>query len=89
MPAFAAENYRDRLDEESNPTWRVGEVVKDLTHEGFLTVCRGSRADALWHQWPRLNHHSLAHQRILCDAAEPGVHPDAYRRSFARSVVAS
>jgi hypothetical protein len=49
MPAFAAENHRDRLAEESNLTWLVREVVKDLTHEGFLNVCLGSRADALCH----------------------------------------
>jgi hypothetical protein len=41
MPACAAEDYRDRLADESNPTWPVHEVVKDLTHEGFLTDCRG------------------------------------------------
>lgn len=49
MTAFTAENYRDRLAEESNSTWPVREVVKDLTHEVFLNVCLGSSADDLWH----------------------------------------
>ncbi len=33
MPACVAENYRDPLAEESNPTWPVRKVVKDLTRE--------------------------------------------------------
>ena len=39
MTVFTAEDYRDRLAEESNSTWRVRDVVKDLTHEVFLNVC--------------------------------------------------
>jgi hypothetical protein len=87
MPACAAENDRDRLAEESNPTWLVREVVKDLTHEGFLTSAWG-RGQTVYGPMATMNHHSSAHQRILCDAAKPGVHPDAYRRGCANPVVA-
>jgi hypothetical protein len=48
MTACTAEDSRNRLAEESDPTRPDRAVVKRFTHDVFLNVCVGSSAGDRW-----------------------------------------